>query len=403
MRQDTPLLPLSARLYIAFICSAAAIASVYQFRSSSHLELSLQFLLYLAIALVSSGMKVLPPQVNGNISVNYVFTLLGLLEFNVAETMLLAVTAAVAQTFWHAKVRPKAIHVFFNVSCILLTVFVAGSVYHQPYFSSMGEKGQLLRLVLAGVSYFLVNTVSVAIVIALAEDKPVRSVWSAFYNWLFAYYLVGVSLAEMVHFSIGHLGWTFTLALLPLLYIIYRSYRLYMDKMQQQTIHAENTAALHLRTIEALAMAIEAKDECTGEHLRRVQIYCLQVAEHLGLTQEEKQALQAASILHDIGKLAVPDYIISKPGKLTPEEFDKMKIHTIVGAAILEEVGSPTRYRLLSVLTTSVGTAAAIRMVFGPRLFRSAPEFFPPWIVLTRWPRTVNTGAPFHLTKRWHT
>src|SRR5205807_5432358 len=56
---------------------------------------------------------------------------------------------------------------------------------------------------------------------------------------------------------------------------------------------------------------------------------------------EEIKALQAASILHDIGKLAVPDYIISKPGKLTPEEFEKMKVHTIVGSAILEQVAFP--------------------------------------------------------------
>jgi diguanylate cyclase (GGDEF)-like protein/putative nucleotidyltransferase with HDIG domain len=100
-------------------------------------------------------------------------------------------------------------------------------------------------------------------------------------------------------------------------------------------------ASLHLRTIEALATAIEAKDECTGDHLRRVQVYSLQLAKHLGLSSDEVNALQAASILHDIGKLAVPDYIISKPGKLTPDEFDKMKVHTVVGAEILEQVAFP--------------------------------------------------------------
>jgi putative nucleotidyltransferase with HDIG domain len=129
--------------------------------------------------------------------------------------------------------------------------------------------------------------------------------------------------------------------MLPLLYMIFRSYKLYMGRMEQEKNHAENMAALHLRTIEALAMAIEAKDECTSEHLRRVQIYSMKIAEHLGLSPNEIQALQAASILHDIGKLAVPDYIISKPGKLTPEEFERMKVHTVVGAAILEQVAFP--------------------------------------------------------------
>ena len=111
--------------------------------------------------------------------------------------------------------------------------------------------------------------------------------------------------------------------------------------MEQEKAHAESMASLHLRTIEALATAIEAKDECTGDHLRRVQVYSLELAKHLGLSSDEVNALQAASILHDIGKLAVPDYIISKPGKLTPDEFDKMKVHTVVGAEILEQVAFP--------------------------------------------------------------
>jgi diguanylate cyclase (GGDEF)-like protein/putative nucleotidyltransferase with HDIG domain len=145
----------------------------------------------------------------------------------------------------------------------------------------------------------------------------------------------------MVHRASGRLGWTFTLALLPPVYLIYRSVRLYFGKLEQERAHAESMASLHLRTIEALATAIEAKDECTGDHLRRVQVYSLEVAKHLGLSSDEVNALQAASILHDIGKLAVPDYIISKPGKLTPDEFEKMKVHTVVGAEILEQVAFP--------------------------------------------------------------
>ena len=116
----------------------------------------------------------------------------------------------------------------------------------------------------------------------------------------------------MVHLSIARLGWTFAIALVPFLWVIYRSYKLVVDRMEQEKKHAESMAALHLRTIETLAMAIEAKDECTHDHLRRVQVYSVKTAEYLGLTSGEVQALQAASILHDIGKLAVPDHIISK-------------------------------------------------------------------------------------------
>src|SRR5690242_10095316 len=100
-------------------------------------------------------------------------------------------------------------------------------------------------------------------------------------------------------------------------------------------------AALHLRTIEALALAIEAKDETTRHHLERVQTYAVAIGEEIGIAECDLDALRAAAILHDIGKLAVPEHIISKPGKLTAEEFEKMKIHPQVGAEILERVQFP--------------------------------------------------------------
>jgi diguanylate cyclase (GGDEF)-like protein/putative nucleotidyltransferase with HDIG domain len=100
-------------------------------------------------------------------------------------------------------------------------------------------------------------------------------------------------------------------------------------------------AALHLRTIETLALAIDAKDDTTAAHLRRVQIYAAGIGKELNLSPSDMQALNAAALLHDVGKLAVPEYIISKPGKLTPEEFEKMKVHPVVGAEILERVNFP--------------------------------------------------------------
>ena len=103
----------------------------------------------------------------------------------------------------------------------------------------------------------------------------------------------------------------------------------------------EDVASLHVRTIEALALAIEAKDHTTHKHLQRVRVFAVAIAQRLGLSENEIEALRAAALLHDIGKLAVPEQIINKPGKLTPEEFEKMKIHPIVGAEILERVAFP--------------------------------------------------------------
>jgi diguanylate cyclase (GGDEF)-like protein/putative nucleotidyltransferase with HDIG domain len=129
--------------------------------------------------------------------------------------------------------------------------------------------------------------------------------------------------------------------LIPCVYIIYSAYRFYLGSLKEETLHAQNMSALHLRTIEALALAIDAKDQTTHDHLRRVHVYATEIAKELNLSDLELEAIQAAAILHDIGKLAVPEHIVSKPGRLTPEEFEKMKIHPVVGAEILERVQFP--------------------------------------------------------------
>ena len=138
-----------------------------------------------------------------------------------------------------------------------------------------------------------------------------------------------------------YIRWQALLLVVPVVYVIFRSYRLYLSRLETEKNHAEAMATLHLRTIEALALAIDAKDHTTHDHLERVQAYAVEIGKELGLSGLEMQALQAAALLHDIGKLAVPEHIISKPGKLTPEEFEKMKIHPVVGAEILERVKFP--------------------------------------------------------------
>jgi putative nucleotidyltransferase with HDIG domain len=113
------------------------------------------------------------------------------------------------------------------------------------------------------------------------------------------------------------------------------------DLSEKQRAHAEDVARLNRRAIETLALAIEAKDETTADHLRRVEVYAIEVAKEMGLGDLELDALRAAALLHDVGKLAVPEYIISKPGRLTPGEFEKMKTHTVIGAEIVEQIGFP--------------------------------------------------------------
>ena len=121
-------------------------------------------------------------------------------------------------------------------------------------------------------------------------------------------------------------------------YLIYRSAR---TRLQSKTHEVEALSKLHLATAEALATAIDAKDQTTHCHVRRVQIYAAGLGEVFGLSRDEIAALKAGALLHDVGKLAVPPHILNKPGPLTHAEFEKMKIHTVVGAQILGRVDFP--------------------------------------------------------------
>ena len=125
------------------------------------------------------------------------------------------------------------------------------------------------------------------------------------------------------------------------LFAAYLIYRHSSARLRAQTEEITALGNLHLATAEALATAIDAKDQTTHCHVRRVQIYAAGMGEVFELTTNEIAALKAGALLHDIGKLAVPPHILNKPGPLTPAEFEKMKIHTVVGAQILGRVDFP--------------------------------------------------------------
>jgi diguanylate cyclase (GGDEF)-like protein/putative nucleotidyltransferase with HDIG domain len=298
----------------------------------------LKFACYLAIALVASRLKVNLPGITGTMSVNFLFLLLGVLEFSLAETMALGCAAVVVQCL--DPKRPAPLQIIFNVCSTALAIAATFGVYHfAPFHRTVNNPSTLLFL--AACVYFVSNTIPVAAVISLTEGKSLRRIWLECYFWSFPYYLVGAGVAGLTNWLNSYTDWQTSLLILPVVYLIYRSYRLYLSKLEDQKQHVQEIADLHLRTIEALALAIEAKDQTTHDHLQRVRIYAEEVAKDLNVSPEETEALRAAALLHDIGKLAIPEHIISKPGRLTPEEFEKMKIHPLVGAEILERVRFP--------------------------------------------------------------
>jgi diguanylate cyclase (GGDEF)-like protein/putative nucleotidyltransferase with HDIG domain len=341
---------------VVFILLTASLGLSILASGIAHWQLSdpLRFVCYLSVAVFASGLKVTLPGVDGTMSVNFLFILISICELSFSETLLIGCGSSLVQCLWKVKHRPSPVKVIFNVFSMMAPA-IALSYYTYHWLAPLLHNRVPMLLISAACAYFLSNTIPVATMISLTEGKPFRKVWSECYFWSFPYYLVGAAIAGLVTAVNSYVGWEMSWLVLPIMYWIYRSYRLYLGRLEDEKRHVEDEkrrvedekhhveemAGLHLRTIEALALAIGAKDHTTHDHLQRVRVYAMEVAKELGLEEDKIEALRAAALLHDIGKLAVPEYIINKPGHLTPEEFEKMKIHPVVGAEILTHVGFP--------------------------------------------------------------
>jgi diguanylate cyclase (GGDEF)-like protein/putative nucleotidyltransferase with HDIG domain len=346
-------MPVRAKVFIVITatCGAAVLWMACQNWHSNDL---LKFCCYFAIAILASSMKVRFPGMETTMSVSFLFILLGVQELSLGETLVIGCCGALTQSLWNAKKRPEVLKVIFNVlsntsNAIWFTYFVY-HIVEKHITTSMP-----ILLLVASSCYFLGNTVSLSIVIALAECRSARKIWVETYVWGLPYNLAGAAVVGFASFTNHYVGWQNALLIIPVMYVIFRSYSLYLGRLEDQKKrveieelqvlaekrHVEQLCELHMRTIEGLALAISAKDHTTYEHLHRVRTYAIEIGKELGLGEEDLEALRAAALLHDIGKLAVPDHIINKPGRLTPEEFEKMKIHPVVGADILEQVAFP--------------------------------------------------------------
>jgi diguanylate cyclase (GGDEF)-like protein/putative nucleotidyltransferase with HDIG domain len=333
----------------AFVGITASIGVVVLTISLAHWQSHdlMRFICYLSVAVLASGLKVQLPGIDGTMSVNFLFILLGVMELSLPETLVIGCTATLVQSIWQARKRLDPVKILFNVAGMMANASCLTYLTYQSLWGRFGSSKPMLLMV-AALVFFFANTLPISIVIALTEGKSSRKVWSECYFWSFPYYLVGAAAVGLVGIVNRAAGWETSLLVLPLIYWVYRSYRLYLGRLEAEKErveiekrHVEQIASLNMRTIEALALAIEAKDHTTHTHLQRVRTYAVAVARELNLSEEQIEALRAAALLHDIGKLAVPEQIINKPGKLTREEFEKMKVHPLVGAEILERVAFP--------------------------------------------------------------
>src|SRR5271165_15986 len=245
-----------ARGYISFVIFAGGAVLLSELSHAAAPNL-LRYLCYLTLAAGFSQLRISIPSIVGGMSVYYVYVFFGVLEFSVAETLLMGCTATLFQSLNHDRGRPTWYYLLFNTCNMAVAISLTFYAYHSPW---LGQRNldTALMLVLMSILFFAVNTFPTAAVISLTEKRSVRKVWQDGYFWSFPYYLLAAALAGITSLLDRAVGWQTGLLVLPLVYLAWRSYSMSLERLEDGKKHAEEMASLHLRTIEALALAIEA-------------------------------------------------------------------------------------------------------------------------------------------------
>ena len=356
-------LPLKAQIFVVFVYLTGITVSALSYfvptpRVNAYL-LELGGILLLAVALGSKKVTILPPkhsvaEDSGSLSLGYVITFAAILRFGPTAGLVIGGISALSGCIYP---RLMPMHqLLFNVSLAVVQSWVSALVFVvlNGGVLTLHPIGSFLAVIGAAVTYFLINTGGVACVVGLFSNKPIWGLWKKTFLWTGPTYLAGASITSLAiiltHKDLRGFNPMVAWLLLgsPAALVVFMLYKVFSAREAEKQQHIEELEAkkaqladLYLATIKSLALAIDAKDQYTHQHIIRVQRYAMATASRMGLSEDELKGLETGALLHDIGKLGVPEYVLLKPGRLTDEEFDKIKKHPEIGAAILDPVEFP--------------------------------------------------------------
>jgi putative nucleotidyltransferase with HDIG domain len=327
---------------IVVVGGAALALSLYELYSD---PISSEWMLLAGLTLLSFFFAVKVPGIPAKISVSETFVFTSVLLFGTAAATVTVALDALIMSGWRHRREP--LKVLFNTTEPALSIFVASHLFFliikEPLRIHPRDAGSLLIPILVlSLTYFFLNSTLTAAAISLQSGKRVVAVLRGHLLWLVLNYLGGASVALLIVNNSTTVNITTISIVLPLLLITYLTFKSAMGRIEDANNHVTQLNRMYMSTIETLAMAVDAKDQVTHGHIRRVQEHSVDLARHMGVDDENLiKAIEAASLLHDMGKLAVPEHILNKPGKLSVAEFEIMKTHSSVGADILAAIDFP--------------------------------------------------------------
>jgi putative nucleotidyltransferase with HDIG domain len=288
------------------------------------------------------------PGMVARISVSEPFVFAATLWFGPSVGAVTASLDALIISLWLVPSVKTLKRVVFNVSVLVISIWLSAHAFfalsgidsRAPYYDSLA--GFILPLYLFSACSFFINSGLVAIAIAFERGQSWFKIWRGQFLWLSLNYFGGASVAAILVVYAKQMDWAVVGIIVPLLAISYLTFRTTLGRLDDANEHLLEVNKMYLSTIETLAMAIDAKDQITHGHIRRVQRLAVGLAKTMGVNDDlQLRAIEAAALLHDMGKLAIPEFILNKPGRLTANEFDVMKQHANIGAEILGSIQFP--------------------------------------------------------------
>ena len=340
--------PRRATVYVTAVVAAGALVFIYSVRQLYVSPVSSQWFILAALTLLTGSFSIGMSPLPARVSVSETFVFASVLLYGPAAGTITVILESLVMSFWLPETNRGSRRTLFNAAATSLAIWTSGTVFYWIVGPEVHRNqavtfpDHFVALGIFTVLYFLLNSWLVATAVALHSDRSPLKVWWPQFTWLSINYFAGASAAALIVTYRQTIDASTLLIIVPLLVVSYVTFRTAMARVSDAAKHLSQLNSLYLSTIETLAMAIDAKDQITHGHIRRVQGYAVGLAKRVGIADESLiRAIEAASLLHDTGKLAVPEYILNKPGQLTSAEFEKMKLHASVGADILSAIDFP--------------------------------------------------------------
>ncbi len=336
------------QLYILVVAAAGLLVVGHCITMLLANPIGWEWVVLAGLTLLSGSFTVRVPSFQARISVSETFVFTSVLLFGTcAGTLTVALDTLVAALSSRRRAR-EPLRVLFNLASASLSIWIASHAFYawsgiEPLSNTATKMPELLwPLVGMTLIHFLLNSGLVAAALATEHKENAFTIWHRIFPWLSINYFGGASVAALLVSYTRTVDFMALSIIVPLLVTSYLTHKMALGRVEDAVVHVDEVNRLYLSTIETLATAIDAKDQVTHGHIRRVQRFALGLAAKLGVNDPlQLKALEAAALLHDMGKIAVPEHILNKPSRLTTGEFEKMKLHSSVGADILSSIKFP--------------------------------------------------------------